>query len=62
GTLDAVVVQMPALEDSVAMGEPWPFEDVELIEADVAEPAGAHDPERLAKVLGAIDPPSDRPR
>jgi len=55
GAIDAVIVQSPVLSpngvavDFGALG----FFGVDVIEADVALPSGAHDPERLAKALFA---------
>jgi uncharacterized cofD-like protein len=54
--IDAVVVQHPELVpdgvglDSAALG----FLGVRVIEADLATSSGAHDPERLARVLGSL--------
>ena len=54
GSIDSVLLQSPAIADGVILGGPWPWEDIELIEADIADPQGGHDPERLAKALSSL--------
>lgn len=54
--VDTMVVQSPPLQDGVVPVPPSPGNGrVEVVEADVAGPAGAHDPARLAGVLRALD-------
>lgn len=55
GSLDAVIVQSPAIHPGmrVAAGE-WGIGGVKLIEADVATAEGRHDPGRLAPVMGTL--------
>ena len=54
--VDAIVVQSPALAaDGVAVDpKGLDFFAVDVVEADVATPAGAHDPDRLARVLAVL--------
>ena len=56
GAVDVVVAQCPALVDGgveVDRGALSGF-GVKVVEADVASTSGAHDPERLAKVLASL--------
>lgn len=54
--VDVAIVQSPVLPgDGIPVGTGrWPFPQIKLIEADVANPDGGHDPERLARVLQDI--------
>ncbi|CAN5350810.1 hypothetical protein BH20ACT22_BH20ACT22_09850 [soil metagenome] len=54
--IDAAVVQSPVLEvDGVTLGPaPWPWPEIELIEANVAAPDDGHDPKRLSTTLAAL--------
>jgi uncharacterized cofD-like protein len=53
--IDAVVVQHPVLPGGVAVDRrSLSFFGIEIVEADVAGPTGAHDPAQLADVLGAL--------
>jgi uncharacterized cofD-like protein len=53
--IDAVIVQDPPLADGLRRrAGKWPWVDVTLIEADVADAAGTHVPDRLAKVLASL--------
>ena len=52
GAIHHVVMQSPALQDGVDLPAKWPFDDIDLVTADVMFPEGAHDPKRLAEVLG----------
>jgi uncharacterized cofD-like protein len=55
--VDTVIVQEPQLEGGVSYAPgSWGFPDVEVVVADVAEDDGAHDPERLAKILKDLGP------
>lgn len=55
GAVDLVVVQEPRLSNGVTYAEAdWDLPEVEVIPADVAADDGAHDPERLAKVLASL--------
>jgi uncharacterized cofD-like protein len=54
GSIDAVVVQSPPLGQGVTLPGSWDYPGIELIEADVATAEGAHDPDRMAKVLASL--------
>lgn len=55
-SLDAIVVQSPVVaEDGVAVdSDALSFLKIEVVEADVANPDGGHDPQRLAAVLRGL--------
>jgi uncharacterized cofD-like protein len=54
--VDATVVQWPPLQiDGVAVDEDaLGWHELEVIKADLTSESGAHDPERLAQVLGSL--------
>lgn len=55
GAIDIVIVQQPQLPDGVSFdAEIWDLPGIEVVGADVADPDGSHNPERLAKVLTAL--------
>lgn len=55
-SIDAVVVQAPLIPTGGVALNPaaWRFPEIKVIEADVADPDGGHDPDRLAEVLGGL--------
>lgn len=54
-SIDVVVVQDPPLADGVGRraGE-WPWPEISLVLADVADPSGTHIPEKLSGVLAGL--------
>lgn len=54
--IDTAVVQHPPLNDVGVIYDPgsWGFPEIEVVPADVAAEAGAHDPKRLAEVLREV--------
>jgi len=55
GAIDAVVVQSPELPNGVVLDRSsWEWDHIELVEADVADADGAHDPAKLAKALASL--------
>ena len=57
GSIDTVLVQDPVLDGGVAFdpGDAAGL-DVAFVAADVAADDGAHDPDKLAKVLATLTP------
>jgi uncharacterized cofD-like protein len=54
--VDMVVVQSPPVEpDGVAVDGGGAYSGIPVVEADLADDAGGHDPQRLAEVLAALD-------
>lgn len=51
--IDTAIVQHPPLSDGGVVYDPgsWGFPEIDVVPADVATEAGAHDPERLAGIL-----------
>lgn len=55
GVVGTVVVQEPGLDDGVELDPGlWDLPEIEVIGADVVGADGAHDPERLGKVLAGL--------